>query len=454
MGRMGIVAVLGIALGTGCTDSEGDAEAADGGTAASTGGSDTAGATDSADASSGTGDDAASTGGEESDSGAQHSTGQAEDSESGGESGDASDELEAIIASIALDWVDPTGTDPSLAVGMVVVAIAGDEEGVFGFGAREIDGAPPDGDTHFSIASVSKVILGLAIAREVEDGQLALDTRVDDLLDDDLPMPTLGDTEITLEHLLTHYGGLPGLPFNRFDRDLDGILDGVDPMLPMAGYTREDFAVELGSYADGTHALVSPPGSQFLYSNHGNGTLNLILTDASGHADGEAALRALVFDPLGMDDTATHVEPFVSDALEGRAVGYHDPGDGTLTPQPFLDVGVFAGDVISTGHDLLPLLRAWIHPAQSPWPNAVERALVPLRPTGPGREIAYAIDVTNEPGLRRFAKGGHCPGYRAFLVFSHEPRAGVLVLTNNGSDASDARVPAFAMHDALIELVQ
>ncbi|MEM6992063.1 MAG: serine hydrolase domain-containing protein [Myxococcota bacterium] len=381
-----------------------------------------------------------------------------EDAGSGSPETTSSGTLAELIDPLANRYVDATGADPTKAVGMVVVAIAGDDSDVLAYGAKEIGGDPPDPNTHFSIASVSKVLPGLAVAQQITAGQLTLDTDANELLGPDLRLPSRSGQSITIEHLLTHYAGLPGLPVHRLDRDADGVPDNADTdptndipeCCPVAGYTREDFAVELALYETEALTLESVPGTQYTYSNHGNGTLNLVVADGFGYDSGESALRDLVFDPLGMHDSATHVEPFVSEALANHATGYNDPGSGTLMPLPFLDVGVFAGDVISTGADMLRLLEAYVHPAASPWPDAVLLALEPLRPTGPGRQIAFAVDIRDEDEARTYGKGGDYRGYKAFLYFSHDPATGVVVMMNNGSAGVDARLPALEIHSALV----
>jgi len=438
---------LGMAALLGCTAPSVDNDGETGGAQSTSG--------------SGTGD---SSGGAAESTGADTSTGTTpEDSDSGdgGSETGADDPVQALVDAIALQYVDPTGRDTSKTVGMVVVAIMGEQQGVYSYGAREIGGPPADADTHFSIASVSKVFAGLGIARRVATDELALEDPVNNLLGPDLAFPERDGQPITLEHLLTHYSGLPGLPVYRLDRDIDGILDNRDadpdndiPLCcPVGGYTRADLELELEQYADGALELESTPGTEFLYSNHGNGTLNLILADRFGYDSGEAALRDLVFDPLGMDDTATHVEPFVSEAQQDAAVGYQDMGDGMLVALPFLDVGVFAGDVISTGNDMLRFLDAFVTPDASPWPEAVELVLEPLRPTGPGRFIGYALDIAGQGTDAVYAKGGSYRGAKAFVIFTHDPPVGVVVMTNNGSEDASARVPAMEIHEALTAAV-
>jgi CubicO group peptidase (beta-lactamase class C family) len=69
-------------------------------------------------------------------------------------------------------------------IGLVVGAIAKDEEILLRFGARQLGvSQPPDADTVFEIGSMSKVFTGILLAERIENGELELDDRIAELLE-------------------------------------------------------------------------------------------------------------------------------------------------------------------------------------------------------------------------------------------------------------------------------
>src|SRR5262249_42159540 len=74
-----------------------------------------------------------------------------------------------------------------------------------GYGLASVEfSLPATADTVYHLASVTKIVTGVAIMKLVEEGRLSLDTRVADILDG-LPAAW---RPITVRHLLTHTSGL------------------------------------------------------------------------------------------------------------------------------------------------------------------------------------------------------------------------------------------------------
>ncbi len=181
-------------------------------------------------------------------------------------------------------------------VGLVVGAIAGEQEFLQGFGALRMRGTqPPDADTVFEIGSITKVFTGILLAQAIENGELTLDDRVDDLLPEGWSLPEPAWT-ITLRHCTTHTSGLPRLPAN-----LLGISDilrlaylGSDPY---RDYTEEEFREALAMVK-----LNHEPGTRHEYSNFGAGLLGFILAKKYG-SEYESLVKREICRPLGMDRT-------------------------------------------------------------------------------------------------------------------------------------------------------
>lgn len=157
--------------------------------------------------------------------------------------------------------------------------------------------------------SLSKTALAAAALALVQRGELELDS-------------PLAGREFTLRHLLRHSAGLPDYG-DLADYHL-AVSSGHSPWSYEELFTRVE-----------ANRLRSPPGARFKYSNVGYTIVRMMIEKKTGLMIGEA-LKALVFDPLGIDDVyvATRPEDLLADAW-GSTPGYH-PG------------WVFHGLVVST----------------------------------------------------------------------------------------------------------
>jgi CubicO group peptidase (beta-lactamase class C family) len=372
-------------------------------------------------------------------------------------------DLESIVEPIASVRVDATGTDTSKSVAMVVAVVAGDQHAVFGYGAKHLGGPPPDGDTFFGLASVSKIFTGLAMAELVRRGDVDPQVPAQTYLAQDLTLPQAGGVAITLEHLVSHRAGFPKFPKYMADRNHDGVMDLLDgdpsndfpPCCPAWDYSRDDLRLELETYDTGGEQLLDTPGNSSFYSNHGLGLVSIALADHLGLPDTDTLLRDLVLTPLEMNDSGTRVEPFLTEADAGKAQGYYDyDGVGVLEEAPFSDMGVLAGsgEVISTGNDMLRMLQAWTGNEPKGLSDAIDLATTPIAIAQPGMEIAYALEVGQEGSVTVFNKGGTSNGYLSYIRFSREPAAGVVVLTSNGTGGGvNSQGVALAIHQAIVD---
>ncbi|NMA78559.1 MAG: serine hydrolase [Actinomycetales bacterium] len=136
---------------------------------------------------------------------------------------------------------------------------------------------PARTDTIYDLASISKIFTATAVMQQVEQGRLGLE----DLVADHLPrFAENGKGEVTVQHLLTHVGGLP--PFIN--------LYSAHP----------DIESRLGAVL--TVEPTSPPGTEYVYSDLGLITLGLIVEELSGQGLDEY-VREHITAPLGMTET-------------------------------------------------------------------------------------------------------------------------------------------------------
>ncbi len=137
-------------------------------------------------------------------------------------------------------------------------------------------GRPLLPDTPVRIASVSKVVVALAVHRLAEQGRLALDDPVARHLGWPLSHPAHPATPITIRHLLMHRSGLS---------DAGGYI------FPLGTRPRDS----LSARSFGPH----PPGAAFDYANLGFVILGEMIEAVTGERF-DVAVERLVFAPLGV----------------------------------------------------------------------------------------------------------------------------------------------------------
>lgn len=203
----------------------------------------------------------------------------------------------------------------------------------FGYGIKEKNIELND-TSLFQLASISKVITGIATLKLYEQGKLNLETNVCDILDS-FPYKT-----ITVKHLLTHRSGLPNytnfcheyLPKDNNLVSNKNILDIMIEHKPKAW---------------------AKPGLRFEYCNTNYVLLALIIEKKSGSTFSDF-LKNEIFIPLGMNHsfTALNIDSSKVNVTRGYTMKYgwvaNDRYDGSVG-----DKGIY-----TTTYDLFLLSNA------------------------------------------------------------------------------------------------
>ena len=178
-------------------------------------------------------------------------------------------------------------------------------------------------DSLFRIASISKPITAIAVLQLVDQGKLALDTKVFDVLDFNTDIAAAGDKfekrlrGITIEHLLEHRGG--------WDRVMS-----FDAMFQSLRFAREMNVAAPAKPEDIIRSMLTQPldfnpGERFAYSNFGYCLLGRVIEKLTGQTY-EHFIQTSVLGPLGIEDMrigATRIE-----GRAAREVRYYQPGYG------------------------------------------------------------------------------------------------------------------------------
>ena len=132
----------------------------------------------------------------------------------------------------------------------------------------------PNNETIYEIASVTKTMTGYLVAKAVLEEKLKLEDDIRDYLKGDYPNLVFENQAITIQHLLTHTGGLPAfLPlemngvFEKFDEQVPFKVDSIE-----SNYSKDQFLKDLH-----TVVISTKLGTQYSYSNVGAEIVGYIL---------------------------------------------------------------------------------------------------------------------------------------------------------------------------------
>lgn len=292
---------------------------------------------------------------------------------------------------------------------------------VFGLADREA-GLPVRPDTLFQAASISKPVAALGALTLVREGKLALQAPVNA----QLKAWRIPENEwtaqqpVTLEHLLSHTGGLtvhgflgyaPGLP----QPDVVAVLDGQPPA--------NSDAVRVNQR----------PGQAFRYSGGGYTVAQLLMSEVAGQPFAELMQRR-VLGPLGMRDSrfsASLPTPLLARAAagvlpDGRAV----PGKRHGYPE------LAAAGLWTTSQDLarfaLGVQAAWRGDKKAVLPQALVKDMLSGR-AGSGYGLGFGLP--QEQGEVYFAHGGWNEGFCASLMAHPSAGVGVAIMINANQPA-------------------
>jgi CubicO group peptidase (beta-lactamase class C family) len=281
-------------------------------------------------------------------------------------------------------------------------------------------------DTLFMIGSTTKPLTTLLQARLVDQGKLAWDKPLREIL----PSFALADPEANRKLELRHTAcACTGMP----RRDLDFIFE-------YEGITAEERIAQLKTMSPTTGF-----GETFQYSN--------LLVAAGGYAAAhtlypkltydsayEKALREEVFGPLGF--THSRVHPFAGDRLASpHAIDLQ----GRMTPIPQrMDDMVYAvapaGAVWSTARDLSRYVLFELGDGKLDGKQILSEKQVLTRRT-PGVKIddtaKYGLGLITDDvkGLETWGHGGNTLGFTSDLVFLPKQQVGWVLLLNAGGSS-------------------
>ncbi len=303
-----------------------------------------------------------------------------------------------------------------------------------GVGVRELGGkAAPDADTLFVVASNTKALTTLMLAKLVDEGKLTWETAVTSLL----PSFQLGNADTTKQVLVKHLiCACTGLPRQDFEF-----------LFEFAKATPE---TEMATLA--TIQPTSKFGEMFQYSN--------MLAAAAGFVGGhvafpklalgaayDKAMQTRVFDPLGMKATTFDFKR----ALAGNhATAHAIDVDGKTTRATFaVDYAIVpvrpAGGAWSSVRDMLRYVQMELDEGTVGGKRYISKEALlarraPQIAIGQDNTYGMGLVVETKYGVPVVHHGGDLIGYHSDMIWLPEQNVGAVILTNGdaGSFVRDA----------------
>lgn len=294
-----------------------------------------------------------------------------------------------------------------------------------GYGVREL--GKPDkvgGDTRFMIASNTKALTTLMLAKLVDAGKLDWDARAKDIY----PAFRLGDAATTDQVLVKHLiCACTGVPRQDFEWLFEGekqtpqtVMTTLGTMQPTSGFG------ELFQYSNPMAAAAGYIGGQIAFPGSELG------------AGYDQAMQELVFDPLGMRNTTfdyaraqtgDYAAPHGYDIRRQVQVLSMDLNDTIRASRP-------AGAAWGTVNDLLKYVQMEIDQGTLPDGSRYigEAALMQRREPqislGVDKDYAMALMVDNGDGVSVIDHGGDISGFHSNMMWWPDQKVGAVILTN------------------------
>jgi len=299
-------------------------------------------------------------------------------------------------------------------VGSIAAALARDGEvlwwGAYGW-ADPVAQVRADRGTIYRTGSISKSVTAVLMAILAEDGTVALETPLQDLVPEisqltDRPP----DANPTLRQVASHTAGLarePELP----DAAAGPIENWTGKILESIPTTRYQ----------------TDPGTEYSYSNIGFGILGFGLERAAGVPFMDQ-VEARIFEPLGMTSSAFVIDDRLQPSL---SVGHANGPDGEVdTERPAREhdgrgYKVPNGGVYSTVDDLAAFAAGVMGRGRPPlFGDAMRAEVLSIQtPESPDSGYGLGFSINTVDGRVLAGHGGSVAGYTAYLLF--EPATGL-----------------------------
>jgi CubicO group peptidase (beta-lactamase class C family) len=299
--------------------------------------------------------------------------------------------------------------------GVALGVIDGQSLTTRGLGVTNVeDSIPVNAHTVFPIASISKTFAATAMMRLVEQGKVDLRAPVRTYIPNFRVRDSTVSRDVTVWHLLTHLGGWEG--------QVGGPDRGTATLENFVATTLPDLM------------QVAPPGKAWSYNNAGFSIAGRVIEVVTGKSI-NAAMRELVFQPLGLE----HAGTTAGDFIVNRFAAGHTSRDGKTTLQrPFTpSAAVTTGGVGLCITDMLSYARFQMGDGTAVnGERVLDRKSLELMRTpqahkqGTDDDIGLAWHIRRVGPVHTYGHGGTLGGHILLLELVPERNFAIAILTN------------------------
>jgi CubicO group peptidase (beta-lactamase class C family) len=283
-------------------------------------------------------------------------------------------------------------------------------------------GATCDASTVFRLASVTKVLSGMALLTLRDRGLVSLDDPLTRFFPEAerIVYPSARAPRVTLRHVVTHTSGLPRMPANAISEN------GLAAMLSSA-------------------QLAFVPGSQTQYSNFAVGLIGPIVRRVSGTPFREY-MRTRVLAPLGMADVAWEAKDVDAAHLAHGHEWKTDEGGARRLVSATGEWRMGAAEAFGGAYASATSMSTFLLAQLAAYEPGDDGPVLSKKSIRESHEPQLASQTGSERhgvcwwlGDDRVWHDGATDEYAASLVLAPRARAGVIVLSNQPDVAPVAR---------------
>lgn len=276
-------------------------------------------------------------------------------------------------------------------------------------------------ETGFNIGSISKLFTAWGVMKLVQDGEIGLDTPVEEYITRwKIPASDFDSKKVTIRALLSHTAGLsvhgyPGFRTSKKLPSLEASLNGNN------GEAKADEPVK----------IILAPQTKFEYSGGGYTILQLMIEEVTGKSFAQY-MQATVFKPLDLQHTSFIIDNHVK---QHTATPYDEEGK-KIDFERF--TAMAAAGLHTTLEDLIKFAMAGFKG------NSVltQETLSLMRTPNPITEGRYGLGYMNYK-MGQITVQGHAgsnDGWESAFMFNYKDQSGMIMLTNGslGKDVAMA----------------
>lgn len=280
---------------------------------------------------------------------------------------------------------------------------------------------PVDANSVFQIGSISKVFTAYVLQKLVDEGTLAMDSTLKELLGS---ATTLNDisANITLHQLVTHTSGLPRIPESLMTLAVERAGEAQVMVDPYTHVSPNEILDYLATAND-----IKSPG-KFDYSNYGMGLLSQVLEQHTGHSL-EQLYSKHIFRPLKMQSSGIEFTP---DAQALLVQGYSSDGEPVKVWS--FDVLGGAGAAYSNTNDMLRFIETSLTPGTEAH-QMLEKMRAPQSSGKTGIGWMQPGFIGKFFGNARYIwHNGQVGGYVSYLAINPIDKSGIVVMASRSND--------------------